>query len=115
MTIVYVREKYVGIQIYLLLYADDILIVGKDKMEIARLIFELGGEFGMKDMGAANKILGIEILKNKKERNLVLSQKKHLQKMLFRFGLNNLKAVATPLGAHFKLSKELHQVKKKKS
>ena len=42
-------------------------------MEIARLIFELGGEFGMKDMGAENKILGIEILKNKKERNLVLS------------------------------------------
>ena len=25
--------------------------------------------------------------------------------MLFRFGLNNLKAVATPLSAHFKLSK----------
>lgn len=25
--------------------------------------------------------------------------------MLFRFGLNNIKAVATPLGAHFKLSK----------
>ena len=42
-------------------------------MEIARLKSELDGEFGMKDMGVANKILGIEILKNRKERNLVLS------------------------------------------
>ena len=69
----HVRENFIGIWIYLLLYADDILIVGKNKVEIARLKSELGSEFEMKDMGAANKILGIEILRNIKERNLVLS------------------------------------------
>ena len=69
----HVREKFIGIWIYLLLYADDILIVGKNKVEIARLKSELGSEFEMKDMGAANNILGIEILRNIKERNLVLS------------------------------------------
>ena len=34
----------------------------------------------MKDLGAANKILGMEIHKNRESRKLYLSQKKYIEK-----------------------------------
>ena len=39
-------------------------------MEITRLKSRLGGEFEMKDIGVASKILGIEILRNRKKKKL---------------------------------------------
>ena len=59
----------------MLLYVDDILTVGSNKLEIKRLKIQLGGEFEMKDMGAARKMLGVDILRKRKEKSLVLSQK----------------------------------------
>jgi len=54
----------------------------------------------MKDLGAAKKILGIEIHKNRQEGKLFLSQKKYI-KVLERFGMLDAKPVKTPLAAHF--------------
>jgi hypothetical protein len=50
-----------GSTIYLLLYVDDMLIAAKDKSEIAKLKAQLNLEFEMKDLGAAKKILGVEL------------------------------------------------------
>jgi ATP-binding cassette subfamily B (MDR/TAP) protein 1 len=44
-----------GSTIHLLLYADDMLIVTKDKLEIAKLKAQLSKEFELKDLGAAKK------------------------------------------------------------
>jgi hypothetical protein len=51
-----------GSAIYLLLYIDDMLIAVKDKLEIAKLKVQLSKEFEMKDLDAAKKILGMEML-----------------------------------------------------
>jgi hypothetical protein len=51
-----------GSAIYLLLYIDDMLIATKDKSEIAKLKVQLSKEFEMKDLDAAKKILGMEML-----------------------------------------------------
>ena len=50
---VYIRT--VGMKVFtaLLLYIDDMLIVGKDKGVIAELKAQLGQTFAMKDLGAA--------------------------------------------------------------
>jgi hypothetical protein len=45
----------------LLLYVDDMLIAAKSKIDIANLKAQLSSEFEMKGLGAAKKILGIEI------------------------------------------------------
>jgi hypothetical protein len=50
-----------GSPIYLLLYVDDLLIAAKSKKEISTLKAQLSIEFEMKDLGAARKILGMEI------------------------------------------------------
>jgi len=46
---------------YLLLYVDDMLIVTRNKTHIQKLKAQLKREFDMKDLGDANKILGMEI------------------------------------------------------
>ena len=58
----------------------------------------------MKDLGAVKKILDMEIQKNWHAGKLYSSQKKHIEKVLEHFGMQNAKFVSTPLAAHFRLS-----------
>ena len=61
----------------------------------------------MKDLGAAKKILGMKITRNRKNRKLTLSQGEYIEKVLERFNMQDAKPVSTPLATHFKLSKEM--------
>ncbi|KAL5766903.1 hypothetical protein ACOSP7_017520 [Xanthoceras sorbifolium] len=101
---VYFRKLKDGSFVYLLLYVDDMLIAAKDMFELNKLKSELSGEFEMKDLGAAKKILGMEIRRDKAAGKLYLIQKSFVEKVLERFGMKNAKPVSTPLAAHFKLS-----------
>ena len=58
---VYFRVLVDGFYIFLALYVDDMLVATKNKQEIVKLKSLLSSEFDMKDLGAAKKILGIEI------------------------------------------------------
>ena len=58
----------------------------------------------MKDLGAAKKILGMEIHRDQSVGKLYLSQKRYIEKLLEHFGMLDEKSVSTPLAAHFKLS-----------
>ncbi|GKV28505.1 hypothetical protein SLEP1_g37549 [Rubroshorea leprosula] len=104
---VYHKKLGDGSWVYLLLYVDDMLIAAKSMLIIDDLKKQLNGEFEMKDLGAAKKILGMEIHRDCKGGKLFLSQKKYTEKVLERFGLHEAKVVTTPLGAHFKLSSNL--------
>eukprot|EP00253_Pinus_taeda_P027996 PITA_27996 len=54
--------KLIGDRVfYLVLYVDDMLLVGNDKEIIQDLKTQLSSKFDMKDLGAANYILGMEI------------------------------------------------------
>ena len=61
----------------------------------------------MKDLGAAKKILGIKILRDRPAGKLYLSQKGYIEKVLSRFNMQSAKPVNTPLAAHFRLSSAL--------
>jgi hypothetical protein len=58
---VFVKKFSNGEFIILLLYVNDILIVGRDTSKIDRLKEELSKFFAMKDLGPARKILGMKI------------------------------------------------------
>ncbi|KAL9261983.1 Retrovirus-related Pol polyprotein from transposon TNT 1-94-like protein [Drosera capensis] len=62
-----------GSLMYLLLYVDDMLIATRDMVEIKKLKVLLNTEFDMKDLGAAQKILGMEIIRDRVQRKLFLS------------------------------------------
>ncbi|KAE8704522.1 hypothetical protein F3Y22_tig00110450pilonHSYRG00548 [Hibiscus syriacus] len=92
--------------IHLLLYVDDMLITAKNMHDVVGLKALLSQEFDMKNLGVANKILGMEIHRDNGSRKLWLSQQGYVEKVLDRFGMSNKKLVRTPLGNHFRFSLE---------
>ena len=60
--------------------------------------------FAMKDLGAAKQILGMRILRDRKNKKLWLSQEKYIEKVPERFNMGSSKPVSTQLAGHFKLS-----------
>ncbi|KAK2447548.1 secreted RxLR effector protein [Trifolium repens] len=101
---VYMMKKDEKVILYLLLYVDDILIASSDKHEIQQLKVKLNGEFEMKDLGNAKKILGMDIVRDRSKGVLFLSQHDYLKKVVERFRMSDSKVVNTPLGHHSKLS-----------
>ena len=93
--------------IILLLYVDDMLVVGPNKDQVQELKAQLAREFDMKDLGPANKILGMQIHRDRKDRKIWLSQKNYLRKVLRRFNMQDCKPISTPLPVNFKLSSSM--------
>ncbi|KAL0426860.1 UNVERIFIED_CONTAM: Retrovirus-related Pol polyprotein from transposon TNT 1-94 [Sesamum latifolium] len=102
---VYVKSLDDG-SFIVLLYVDDMLIAAKNMHDVLALKALLSQEFDMKDLGAAMKILGMEIHRDRGSRKLWLSQRGYVEKVLDRFGMSKAKPVSTPLANHFKLSSE---------
>ena len=61
--------------IYLLLYVDNMLTASKDKMKVDCIKQKLCGEFEMKDLGRAKRILGMEIMRDRKNGSLYYHRK----------------------------------------
>ena len=104
---VYFTQLNNGMFIILVLYVDDMLLASKSIEEINRLKAQMARTFDMKDLGAARQILGMEIFRDRSNGKLWLSQKKYIEKILLRFGMNNVKPVSVPFASHFKLSSSL--------
>jgi len=105
---VYFKRLENGSYIILLLYVDDMLVAGSNMQDINVLKNKLSNSFAMKNLGAAKKILGMRITRDKKNRKLTLSQGEYIEKVLERFKMQNSKPVNTPLAIHFKLTKEMY-------
>ena len=89
---------------YLMLYVDDMLVATKNKSDVARLKEMLSSKFDIKDLGAARKILGMEIYRDRTRGKLFLTQKSYIKKILSRFGMENSKLISTPTAVSCKLS-----------
>ncbi|KAL6181625.1 hypothetical protein ACLB2K_048276 [Fragaria x ananassa] len=101
---VYYNKVTNGSLIYLVMYVDDMLIAAENKSDIQKLKGLLSAEFEMKDLGAARKILGMEIYRDRSQKKLFLSQKGYIQKILSRFGMSTSKSIDTPSAANIHLS-----------
>jgi hypothetical protein len=103
---VYLKKFPDGKFIILLLYVDDMMIVGQDATMINNLKDDLSKFFDMKDLGPAQQILGMKIVRDRKARKLFLSQEEYVERVIKRFNMENAKPVGTPLANHLKLSKK---------
>ncbi|KAE8664908.1 hypothetical protein F3Y22_tig00112738pilonHSYRG00917 [Hibiscus syriacus] len=93
--------------VILLLYVDDMLVAGPNKDHIEELKAQLAREFEIKDLGSGNKILGMQIHRDRSNRKIWLSQKNYLKKILSRFNMQDCKPISTPLPIIFKLSSSM--------
>ncbi|KAL0405980.1 UNVERIFIED_CONTAM: hypothetical protein Slati_3911900 [Sesamum latifolium] len=77
--------------VYLVLYVDDILLIGNDIKVLGGIEAWLPTQFFMKDMGEASNILGIKIYRDRSKRMLGLTQSSYIAKVLKRFKMENSK------------------------
>jgi hypothetical protein len=75
-----VYSKQVGNHfIYVVLFDDDMLLVGNNMDVIKEVKSQLSSKFDMKDLGATNFILGMEIKRDHANRKLWLNQRKYVE------------------------------------
>ena len=79
---VYFKRLDNGRYIILLLYVDGMLVVGSNMQDTNDLKIKLAKSFAMKDLGAAKKILGMRITRDRKNHKLTLSQGEYIAKVL---------------------------------
>ena len=102
-----VYKKIQGIVVvFLVLYVDDILLIGNSVKVLSDVKGYLKKQFDMKDLGEANYILGIKLLRDRKNKVLALSQASYIDKIVTRFGMENSKRGLLPFKHGILLSKE---------
>ncbi|GKD83964.1 retrotransposon protein, putative, ty1-copia subclass [Tanacetum coccineum] len=90
---------------FLILYVDDILIMGNNIPMLQDVKPYLGKCFAMKDLGEAAYILGIKIYRDKSKRLIGLCQSAYIKKIFKRYYMENSKRGTIPLQDKLKLSK----------
>ena len=81
---------------FLVLYVDDILLIGNDVGVMSSVKVWLSSQFDMKNLGEVNYILGIKLWQDQKNRMLGLSQAGYIDKVLERFSMQNSKKGLLP-------------------
>ncbi|KAK8933991.1 hypothetical protein KSP39_PZI015423 [Platanthera zijinensis] len=89
----YIRHRSNKVAI-ICLYVDDMLILGSDQSVVDDVKSELMKEFSIKDLGAAEPILGMQVSFGKN--GISLSQSHYIKSMLDTWGYSERRAVETP-------------------
>ncbi|TYK11909.1 gag/pol protein [Cucumis melo var. makuwa] len=96
------KEKVV----FLVLYVDDILLIGNYVGYLTDVKAWLAAQFQMKDLGEAQYVLRIQIIRDRKNKTLALSQATYINKMLVQYSMQNSKKGLLPFRHGVHLSKE---------
>ena len=93
------EDRYITIltrkgPIYLLIYVDDILILGPSLPHIHHLIASLSTHFKLKDLGPAKRFLGIEFQSH--QNGYLLTQTEYTISILRLLKMENCKPLSTP-------------------
>ena len=103
-----VYKKFSGSAVaFLVLYVDDILLIGNDIPNLQSVKTWLSKCFSMKDLGEAAYILGIKIYRDRSRRLLGLSQSTYIDKVLKRFSMEESKRGYLPMSHGISLSKSM--------
>ena len=93
--------------VFLVLYVDDILLMGNDISILQSVKIWLSKQFSMKDLGEATYILGIRIYRDRSRKLLGLSQSTYIDKMLKRLSMDLSKKGFNPMVHGKHLSKSM--------
>nr|GEU40137.1 hypothetical protein [Tanacetum cinerariifolium] len=90
---------------FLILYIDDIIIMGNHIPSLQGLKDYLGKCFAMKDLREATFILGIKIYRDRSKRLIELGQNSYMDKILNRYKMDNSKRGCIPMQEKLDLNK----------
>ncbi|GKA15467.1 retrotransposon protein, putative, ty1-copia subclass [Tanacetum coccineum] len=90
---------------FLILYVDDIIIMGNHIPSLQSVKDYLGKCSAVKDLGEATFILGIKIYRDRSKRLIGLSQNAYMDKILKRYKMDNSKRGTIPMQERLDLNK----------
>lgn len=91
-------------EVIIVLYVDDVLLSSNDAKSVKLVVHQLSEEFKMKDLGAPERFMGINIGCHS-EGSIELDQTHYITKILEKFGMLDCKPVATPIDPNLQLSR----------
>ncbi|RVW94084.1 Retrovirus-related Pol polyprotein from transposon RE1 [Vitis vinifera] len=81
--------------LYLLVYVDDIIIIGNSNDLVSQVVECLAQRFSLKDLGPLSYFLGVEVVSHR--HGLLFSQRRYIKDLLTRTNMQTTKPVHTPL------------------
>lgn len=87
-----------------LVYVDDLLLVGNNIKDIDGLKSMLSTNFKMKDLGEVHYFLGLEI--SRSNAGFFVSQKKYAMDLVSEFGLTDTTPLKLPMDVHLRLTND---------
>ena len=81
--------------IVIVIYVDDLIVIGSSRDEIVHVKKVLRGELDMKDLGELKYFLGIEVVQT--PQGIWMLQRQYVLHMLKKYGMMACKHVATPM------------------
>ena len=85
---------------WILAYVDDLLLLCKSPELLAKIGQQLKEFFPMKDLGAVQHYLGMEVTRDWERHELCLSQAKYIRDLVAKFGYTEGKEFKTPLAVN---------------
>ena len=77
--------------VFMVLYVDDILLIGNDVRLLLSVKIWLSNQLQMKDLGETQYIFGFKVLRDRKNRKLALSQATYIDKLLVKYVMQDSK------------------------
>lgn len=91
--------------IIIVIYVDDLLLVGPNLDNLNTIKMELSQSFQMSDLGASTFYLGMSVTRDREAQVLSLSQETYIKKILWSSRMQDCKPVSTPMEANNRLEK----------
>jgi transposase InsO family protein len=88
------------------IFVDDALVCTKGKADLLKFKKALNEMYEMTDNGPITSFLGMEIERNRKLKNLNLTQKRYVADALTKFNMNDCNPVSTPMDSNSTISKD---------
>ncbi|VDB91614.1 unnamed protein product [Peniophora sp. CBMAI 1063] len=110
-TSIYVYRRQAGnTTCILVLYVDDMALMGNNRAELDRIKSALQSKYEMTDAGDLAHFIGLRISRDRGSRTLEIDQSAYLAEVLQRFGMADATPVRTPLPAGLVLQKSTEPV-----
>ena len=86
-------------------YVDDIILAGKSDKKLKEVKDKLAKYFEVKDMGQLHYFLGLKVVQDQDKGTVFIGQPGYIESVLEKFGMQDAKAVKTPVSSGSKLVK----------
>jgi hypothetical protein len=103
-----------GFKIYILVYVDDVSIVSNSTEKLNTLKHKFNEKFKMTDKGEVSMFLNWQIVRDRKEKKIFITQANYIRRMLKSFNYDYTGKEWRPIGSIQKLSENIDNFEKEK-